>query len=56
MASILILSNKPSGNLNEIVFVEGFKFAKVWGSQVHDATVVKDDYIPADRDIVELHM
>jgi ribosome-interacting GTPase 1 len=37
-------------------FVENFKFARVWGSQVHDATVVKGDYVPADRDIVELHM
>ena len=37
-------------------FVEGFKFARVWGSEVHDATVVRDDYEPADRDIVELHL
>jgi ribosome-interacting GTPase 1 len=37
-------------------FVENFKFARVWGSQVHDATVVKADYVPADRDIVELHV
>jgi ribosome-interacting GTPase 1 len=37
-------------------FVEQFKFARVWGSQVHDGTVVKGDYIPSDRDIVELHM
>jgi len=36
-------------------FVENFKFARVWGSQVHDATVVKADYQPADRDVVELH-
>ncbi len=37
-------------------FVENFKFARVWGSQVHDATVVKADYLPVDRDVVELHM
>ncbi len=37
-------------------FVENFKFARVWGSQVHDATVVKADYLPVDRDIVELHV
>ena len=37
-------------------FVEKFKFAKVWGSKVHDGTVVKDDYVPEDRDIVEFHI
>ena len=36
-------------------FVNDFKFARVWGSQVHDGTVVKEDYIVQDRDIVELH-
>lgn len=35
--------------------VEQFKFARVWGSQVHDATVVKADYIPADQDVIEVH-
>ncbi len=37
-------------------FAEGLKFARVWGSTVHDATVVKGDYILHDRDIVELHL
>lgn len=37
-------------------FVENFKFARVWGQQVHDATVVKGDYTPCDKDVVELHM
>ncbi len=37
-------------------FVENFKFAKVWGSAVHDATVVKADYEPQDQDVVELHV
>ena len=37
-------------------YVEGLKFARVWGTAVHDATVVKGDYIPHDKDIVELHM
>lgn len=32
-----------------------FKNAKVWGSQVHDGTVVKGDYVIHDRDIVEIH-
>ncbi|MBI1903194.1 MAG: 50S ribosome-binding GTPase [Planctomycetia bacterium] len=32
-----------------------FKFARVWGTQVHPATVVKDDYVPADQDVIEVH-
>jgi hypothetical protein len=32
------------------------KFARVWGSAVHDATVVKGDYLLHDKDVVELHM
>lgn len=36
-------------------FANNLKFARVWGSQVHDATVVKSDYVVNDRDIVELH-
>lgn len=31
------------------------KFARVWGSQVHDGTMVKSDYVVHDRDIVEIH-
>ncbi len=31
------------------------KFARVWGSQVHDGTTVKGDYVLQDRDVVELH-
>ena len=34
---------------------ESFKFAKVWGTNVHDGTQVKGDYVPADKDIVEIH-
>ena len=34
---------------------EQLKFARVWGSQVHDGTVVKGDYVVHDKDIVELH-
>ncbi len=34
---------------------QDFKFARVWGSQVHDATVVKGDYVVHDKDVVELH-
>jgi len=36
-------------------FVEGLKFARVWGSTVHDASVVKGDYVLHDQDVVELH-
>lgn len=32
------------------------KHARVWGSQVHDATTVKGDYVLADRDVVEIHV
>jgi ribosome-interacting GTPase 1 len=37
-------------------YIQGLKFARVWGEAVHDATVVKGDYVPHDRDVVELHM
>lgn len=32
-----------------------FKFAKVWGEQVHDGAVMKGDYVVRDKDIVEIH-
>lgn len=35
---------------------EHLKFARIWGSAVHDATMVKGDYILHDKDVVELHM
>jgi len=37
-------------------YAEGLKFARVWGTAVHDGTVVKGDYILHDKDIVELHL
>lgn len=37
-------------------YVEGLKYARVWGSTVHDATIVKGDYILHDQDVVELHL
>lgn len=37
-------------------YLENLKFARVWGSAVHDGTVVKGDYVLQDKDIVELHM
>ncbi len=36
-------------------YAEGLKFAKVWGTTVHDGTTVKGDYELHDGDIVELH-
>jgi len=32
------------------------KTARVWGSEVHDGTTVKTDYILHDKDVVELHV
>jgi len=37
-------------------FKEHLKFARVWGTAVHDATVVKGDYVLHDGDVVELHV
>ena len=37
-------------------YVKGMKFARVWGTAVHDGTVVKGDYVLHDKDIVELHI
>ena len=37
-------------------FIERLKFARVWGTAVHDGTQVKGDYVLNDKDVVELHM
>jgi len=37
-------------------FATQLKFARVWGSQVHDGTTVKGDYVLHDKDVIELHM
>jgi uncharacterized protein len=37
-------------------FLQGLKFARVWGSTVHPGTPVKGDYVLQDKDIVELHL
>ena len=34
---------------------QNLKYARVWGSAVHDASVAKGDYVLHDKDIVELH-
>ena len=31
------------------------KSARVWGSEVHDGTVVKPDYVVHDKDVIEIH-
>ena len=53
---------KRGGTLAEVAglihkdFVEGLKFGRVWGSEVHDGTQVKGDYVVHDKDVVELHV
>jgi ribosome-interacting GTPase 1 len=37
-------------------FFTGLKFARVWGSAVHDGTQIKGDYVLHDKDVVELHL
>ena len=37
-------------------YVERFSNARVWGSAVHDGTVVKGDYVIREGDIVEIHV
>jgi ribosome-interacting GTPase 1 len=36
-------------------FAQNLKNARVWGSQVHDGTFVKGDYVVHDKDVIELH-
>jgi ribosome-interacting GTPase 1 len=53
---------KQGGTLLEMAgmvhkdFRDNFKFARVWGSTVHDGTQVKGDYVLQDMDVVELHV
>ena len=35
-------------------FAEKLKSARVWGSEVHDGTPVKGDYVINDKDVIEL--
>ena len=37
-------------------YLTSLKFARVWGTAVHDGTTVKRDYVLHDKDVVELHM
>ena len=36
-------------------FVQNLKYAKIWSEPTHAGTVVKADYVPHDRDVVEFH-
>jgi ribosome-interacting GTPase 1 len=35
---------------------ESFRFARVWGHQIHPGTRVKPDYVVRDQDVVEIHV
>jgi uncharacterized protein len=37
-------------------FVERFKFARIWGTGIVDGSTVKGDYVPHDKDVLELHV
>ncbi len=37
-------------------FAQNLKHARVWGTHVHDGTMVKGEYVLHDRDVVELHL
>jgi len=37
-------------------YAKNLRFGKVWGSAVHDGTVVKGDYVLNDQDVVEVHV
>ncbi len=37
-------------------FADKLKFARMWGTAVHDASTAKPDYVLHDKDIAELHV
>ncbi|MDR1141542.1 MAG: TGS domain-containing protein, partial [Planctomycetaceae bacterium] len=37
-------------------YAKNLKFGKVWGSAVHDGTIVKGDYVLNDQDVIEVHV
>ena len=37
-------------------YADNLKFGRVWGSAVHDGTVVKGDYVINDKDVIEIHV
>lgn len=36
-------------------FAQNLKYAKVWSEPTHSGTIVKADYVPRDKDVVEFH-
>lgn len=53
---------RRGGTLQEVAemihkdFATNLKYARVWGSHVHDGTTVKGDYVLHDKDVVEIHV
>jgi ribosome-interacting GTPase 1 len=37
-------------------YAKNLRFGKVWGSAVHDGTIVKGDYVLNDLDVIEVHV
>lgn len=37
-------------------YAANLKFGRAWGSEVHDGTVVKGDYVLHDKDVIEIHV
>jgi len=37
-------------------YADNLKFGRVWGTAVHDGTVVKGDYVIQDKDVIEIHV
>jgi ribosome-interacting GTPase 1 len=37
-------------------YAKHLRFGKVWGSAVHDGTIVKGDYVLNDQDVIEVHV
>jgi len=37
-------------------FVQNLKYARVWSEPTHAGNIVKADYVPRDRDVIEFHI
>ncbi|GHT14229.1 hypothetical protein FACS1894170_11030 [Planctomycetales bacterium] len=56
MSERTIFLNVVSAALIHKDYAANLKFGKVWGSAVHDGTVVKGDYVLNDQDVIEVHV